>query len=134
MTDIAQAVRLYQDVRERKAELVRKHKEAIASYDNALAQLEAHFAATLSGQNVKSMNTPNGTVVLSTTTRLHITDWDEALDFIRKGERWEVLNKALSKNAIADYEQENQQAFPGTKLDKVQTVSVRKPAAGSRKE
>lgn len=134
MTDMNLVVEKYQEVRNAKAKLVAKHKEEIAPYDQAIARLEAYIQSEFSRLNVTSMNTPSGTAVVSQTTRLRITDWDRALDFIRQGERWEVLNKALSKNAIVEWRKEHSKEFPGTEIDSVNTVSVRKPAAGSKKE
>ena len=103
MTDMNLVIEKFQEVRNAKAKLVAKHKEEIAPYDQAIARLEAYIQSEFSRLNVTSMNTPSGTAVVSQTTRLRITDWDKALDFIRQGERWVVLNKALSKNAIVEW-------------------------------
>jgi len=130
--DMAQVVAKYQEVRRDKEALVAKHKEAIAPYDEALSRLDAWIQTRLREMNVKSVNTPAGTAVVSEIKRLRITSWDEALDFIREGERWEMLNKALSKNAVIEWQKENEKEFPGIQLDTVHTVSVRKPAAGSK--
>lgn len=77
---------------------------------------------------VKSVNTAEGTVILSTKTRYSTQDWDAFKDFIKENDAIDLLEKRIAQTNMATFLGENPTLVPpGLNSNSEYSISVRKP-------
>lgn len=77
---------------------------------------------------VKSVNTAEGTVILSTKTRYSTQDWDAFKEFMKENDALDLLEKRIAQTNMATFLQENPTLVPpGLKSNSEYAISVRKP-------
>ena len=77
---------------------------------------------------VKSVNTTEGTVILSTKTRYSTQDWDAFKEFMKEHDALDLLEKRIAQTNMATFLQENPTLVPpGLNSNSEYNVSVRKP-------
>lgn len=77
---------------------------------------------------VKSVNTAEGTVILSTMTRYATQDWDAFKDFIKENDAIDLLEKRIAQTNMATFLGENPTLVPpGLNSNREYSISVRKP-------
>jgi len=84
-------------LRNRKAEMEKAHKEALAPYNLGLEWLENQMLAILNETGAESMRTKSGTFFKTTKTSVTVNRWSDTLDWIQKNERWELLEARVNK-------------------------------------
>lgn len=124
---IDQVVAAYIKLRDKKASLEAVVKEQTEELVAQMTKLEAWLREQASAQGVTSFKTPHGTAFLTTVDYAQVADWDAVLDFVRKNDAYDMLERRVSKRAVRSYIDENK-AVPdgityGTRLE----VNVRRP-------
>jgi len=77
---------------------------------------------------VKSVNTAEGTVILSTKTRYSTQDWDAFKEFMKEHDALDLLEKRIAQTNMATFLQDNPTLVPpGLNSNSEYAVSVRKP-------
>ena len=77
---------------------------------------------------VKSVNTAEGTVILSTKTRYSTQDWDAFKDFIKENDAIDLFEKRIAQTNMATFLGENPTLVPpGLNSNSEYSISVRKP-------
>lgn len=77
---------------------------------------------------VKSVNTAEGTVILSTKTRYSTQDWDAFKEFMKENDALDLLEKRIAQTNMATFLQENPTLVPpGLNSNSEYAISVRKP-------
>ena len=77
---------------------------------------------------VKSVNTTEGTVILSTKTRYSTQDWDAFKEFMKENDALDLLEKRIAQTNMANFLQENPTLVPpGLNSNSEYAISVRKP-------
>ena len=77
---------------------------------------------------VKSVNTTEGTVILSTKTRYSTQDWDAFKEFMKENDALDLLEKRIAQTNMATFLQENPTLVPpGLNSNSEYAISVRKP-------
>lgn len=77
---------------------------------------------------VKSVNTEEGTVILSTKTRYSTQDWDAFKEFMKEHDALDLLEKRIAQTNMATFLQENPTLVPpGLNSNSEYAISVRKP-------
>jgi capsule polysaccharide export protein KpsE/RkpR len=77
---------------------------------------------------VKSDNTAEGTVILSTKTRYSTQDWDAFKEFMKEHDALDLLEKRIAQTNMATFLQENPTLVPpGLNSNSEYAISVRKP-------
>lgn len=77
---------------------------------------------------VKSVNTAEGTVILSTKTRYSTQDWDAFKEFMKEHDALDLLEKRIAQTNMATFLQENPTLVPpGLNSNSEYAISVRKP-------
>jgi hypothetical protein len=77
---------------------------------------------------VKSVNTTEGTVILSTKTRYSTQDWDAFKEFMKENDALDLLEKRIAQTNMATFLQDNPTLVPpGLNSNSEYSVSVRKP-------
>lgn len=77
---------------------------------------------------LKSVNTQDGTVVLSTKTRYSTQDWDSFKTFIVQHDAVDLLEKRIAQTNMATFLKDNPGVVPpGLNSNSEYAISVRKP-------
>lgn len=119
--NIDKIVAAYMEVREERDQLIARHKKELEPYTETLAETEQLLLGLLNETGANSVKTPHGTAYISTVDNLAVKNWEEALEYIRKNERWALLTKKLTKTEAEDGEM-----IPGTELTRIRKLNVRR--------
>jgi len=126
---VDKVIQTYMKLRSKKEAIEAETKEKVADVKANMAKIEAWLKEKADADGVTSFKTDHGTAFLTTTDFANVADWDAVLDFIRKEEAFDMLEKRISKTAVRGYIDTNKEVPPGvtygTKLD----INIRKPAA-----
>lgn len=77
---------------------------------------------------VKSVNTTEGTVILSTKVRYSTQDWDSFKEFMKENDAIDLLEKRIAQTNMANFLRDNPTLVPpGLNSNSEYSVSVRKP-------
>ena len=110
---IDDVVAKYLALREKKAALKRAYETDVASIDAVLKHTEKFFLAQMREQGLTSLPTEAGVPYQQHRTASPVEDWPSALNWIIKNERWDMLVKNVSKDAVEAYRNENEDLPPG---------------------
>lgn len=126
---VDKVIQTYMKLRSKKEAIEAETKEKVADVKANMAKIEAWLKEKADADGVTSFKTDHGTAFLTTTDFANVADWDAVLDFIRKEEAFDMLEKRISKTAVRGYIDANKEVPPGitygTKLD----INIRKPTA-----
>jgi len=118
---VDQLIQLYVQLRDKKKEVVDRHKAELEPYDMGLAKLEALMQQKLDESGVEKMGGEHGTVFTKVNSSVTVDDWDSVLDYVRDNEAYDVLEKRVSKQAALE-----RGDVPGLRFSQVKTVNVRR--------
>ena len=112
-----------------------KIQELTTAYETEVEQLKAQQETVKSelkdrllAMGVKSANTAEGTVVLTTRTRYHAQDWDAFKQFIVEHDALDLLEKRIAQTNMANFLVQNPQLVPpGLNSNSEYVIAVRKP-------
>lgn len=126
--DIQNLVELYIKLRDR-----RKARKVAYDIDdekdkNYQERIEQKLMAFFNETGGESFRTDAGTAYKATRTSATVQDWDATLDFIKAQEAWDMLEHRVSKDFVAKYVEDNQEAPPGVSISRVTVVNVRRGA------
>jgi hypothetical protein len=113
-------------LRDKTAEIRKRHQEELAKYNLVMGQLEAWLLGSLHDAKVKSMRSDHGTFFITVRTSARVASWTDALTFIRDNEAWELLEARVSSTAAQAIVLETGQAVPGVEITREETLSVRR--------
>ena len=126
---VDKVIKTYMKLRSQKEAIEAETKDKVAEVKASMAKIEAWLKEKADADGVTSFKTDHGTAFLTTTDFANVADWDAVLDFIRKEEAFDMLEKRISKTAVRGYIEANKEVPPGvtygTKLD----INIRKPTA-----
>lgn len=112
-----------------------KIQEITTAYETEVEQLKAQLEVLqtsmkdqLLAAGVKSVNTTEGTIILSTSTRYSTSDWDDFKQFVLDNEALDLFEKRIAQTNMATFLKENPTKVPpGLNSNSEYTISVRKP-------
>lgn len=122
----AEIVEKYVALRDRKAEMEKAHKAKKAQIDAALVKIENFLLKRMDAAGEESIRTTAGTAFKSTKVFTGVADWDSVLEFVRENDRFDMLTKAVSKDAVVAYREANDDIPPGVNWREEVTISVRR--------
>ena len=80
-------------------------------------------------QGVKSVNTADGTIILSVKTRYSTQDWDSFKTFVIENDALDLLEKRIAQTNMGQFLSENPTLVPpGLNSASEYVISVRKPS------
>ncbi len=120
------AVEKFVALRDKIAEIKKRHVMELAPYNGALAALEGWLLDDLNTAHVEQMRALSGTVYKSVRTSASVVSWTETLDFIKATEAWELLEARVSKIAVEAIIEETKQPVPGVKIAREIILNVRR--------
>jgi hypothetical protein len=120
--------RVYRRIQGRIQELTTAYETEVATLKAQQDAVKSELKDRLLAMGVKSANTAEGTVVLTTRTRYHAQDWDAFKQFIVEHDALELLEKRIAQANMAAFLTQNPQLVPpGLNSNSEYVIAVRKP-------
>lgn len=116
----------YIAARDKKQAIMDEAKQKAAKIDAVLEKIEGVILQSFNETGAESVKTAMGTAYKSTRTSVTVADWDAALNFIREGEHWEMLERRVSKKAVEEFKEETGDFPPGLSTRVEVTINVRR--------
>lgn len=125
-TDYDSLTAVYINCRDAKEELKREITERTAPVDSLMKTIEGKLLAMLEAANVESIRTESGTIYKMPKTSVKVADWQVLLAYIKKNDAFDLLTKAVSKDAVKARIDESNEIVPGVDLYTVINVGIRR--------
>lgn len=116
----------YIKVRDKKGEIAKRHAEELKPYNEALAVMETKLLMVLNSSNVEAIKSEHGTAFKTVRSSVKIDDWSTALPFVLENGLEHMLEKRLSKSAVAEFVEAQGANLPGTHINNELTVQIRR--------
>ena len=121
-----QLVAMYVKLRDAKATAVAAFKQKIAKADEAMGKLEAQLLKNLDATGAESIRTQSGTAFKAVKTSATVADWDAMLAYILEHGLYNMLERRVSKKAVEEFKDENDDLPPGVSWREELTIQVRR--------
>lgn len=124
---INEAVALYIQLRDKKAEMKADFDAQLAEVQDRLDKIEIKLLEAFQKVGVESVKTEFGTAYTSVRTSATVADKDAFFEFVRENEEWPLLEVRCSKVAVQEYRQaHNDELPPGVNVSEERVVNVRR--------
>jgi len=127
-------VAAYMKLRRQKEQIENEVKDRTKAIKEKMDKLEAWLKTQMDEQGLTSVKTKHGTAFLTTTDYANVADWDAILDFVRKNDAFEFLEKRISKIAVRDHIKQHKNVPPGVNYGTKLNVNIRKAAPAADTE
>jgi hypothetical protein len=127
-TTVDDVIATYMKLRVQKDLIEAETKDRVAGIKEKMEKLEAWIKEQADQQGVTSFKTKHGTAFLTTTDYANVADWDSVLDFIKREEAFDMLERRVSKTAVRGYIEATKAVPPGINYGTKLEVNIRKPA------
>jgi Zn/Cd-binding protein ZinT len=125
--DLAKLVRVYKNIRSKRAELSKKFKEEDGALIEKLDVVKKALLDYCNENNVESVRTSEGLFYRSVKARYWTSDWESMYAFILDHQVPEFFDKRLNQSNVKQFLEENPELVPkGLNVDSEYTLSVRK--------
>ena len=120
----------YRRIRDQKVQLTAEYDAAVAALDEKLNTLTQAMRDQMKVAGVTSVKTPEGTVILTTSTRYSVQDWDAFKAFAIENDALDLFERRLAQRNTEQFITANPAvAIPSLVTDSKLVISVRKPGA-----
>lgn len=120
--------RVYRKMQTRIQELTATYETEVEVLKEQQEAVKTALKDQMLALGVKSVNTAEGTVILSTKTRYSTQDWDAFKEFIKENDAIDLLEKRIAQTNMATFLGENPTLVPpGLNSNSEYSISVRKP-------
>ena len=120
--DVNKIVAHYVALRDQKKEMEARHKAELAPLKQDMEEIENALQKHMLDQNVRSLPCKAGTPYISEVASARVNDWDAVLDYIIENQKYEFLERRVSKTAL----QESGEQVPGVELVTVLKTNIRR--------
>lgn len=124
--DLNSLVQVYISCRDGKEELKRQKAVLEAPLDDLMKTLEGRMMTMLDKTKQESARTAAGTVYKTKKTSAKVADWNILVDYIKKNDAYDLLTKAVSKDAVKARIDAKGEIVPGVDMVTFIEVGVRK--------
>ena len=119
-------VQKYIQLRDLKSKLKEEFVAKTEKVEGAMTKIEVAILSHLEQTGADSIGTEFGTAYKATKTSATVQDWDEVLGFIQSQEMWNMLEHRVSKKAVEEFRNENNDLPPGIRWSEEVTVQIRR--------
>lgn len=120
-------VQAYISLRDARAQRKSAYKAADAEDKKRQDKIEAEFLRRFNERGVDSVAARGiGTAYVSVQTSATVGDWDSVLRYIKDNGAWEMLEHRVSKSAVEQYREVNNDIPPGVNWAEARVVNVRR--------
>ena len=124
--DMNALVERYVQIRDKRAELDRAHKDRLKQIDDALSMIESAMMQHLQATGTESVGTASGTAYIKKNTSATVADFDALLSWIREREAWQFLDRRVNKTAVQEFREAEGDIPPGINWREENVVQVRR--------
>ena len=125
-------VKGYVALRDKLKELDEAHEAKRKPFVDLINQLSGELQSFLDKSGSNSVRTNDGTFYQSTRYTTSLADPAAFMEYVIKNNRYDLLDRRANANAVKQFVEENGALPPGTNLNALRTVGVRR--AGSKGE
>jgi hypothetical protein len=122
----AAATEMYIKLRDTKKEKDEEHKKSLVKLVAAMDRLEGALLEFLDASGGQNFASASGTVYKSVQLSTTVADKDAFMAFVKETDQYEALDIKANKTFVKDYLEENEEAPPGVKVSKINTVGVQR--------
>lgn len=112
-------------LRNRVTEIKERHQKEIDQFTTVMQAIENELLEHLATANLESFKSDKGTAYKQTATSAKVTDWEQALEYIKTTGRWEMLEARVAKTAALTAIEETGKPVPGVKINQAIVLRVR---------
>lgn len=122
----------YVELRNRKAEIEKKAEEEKRKLTKIMEAIELKLKEVMHEQGSTSVKTPHGTAYIAYKESATVADWEAVLNYITMNERWDMLERRVSKATVKSIMDEDKDGNyvnpppPGVNFTRFETVNVRR--------
>ena len=121
--------RVYRKMQTRIQELTAAYESEVEALKTQQEEIKNALKDKMLALGIRSVNTEEGTVILSTKTRYHTQDWDAFKQFVIEHDAVDLLEKRIAQTNMATFLKENPSLCPpGLNSNTEFSISVRKPS------
>jgi hypothetical protein len=126
--DVAKALGVYQELKQKKATLDANYKAAKAPIDEAMTQIEDKLLGHLNETKQDSIKTANGTTFVSELTQVNVKDLEAFSKFLNeRPDLADWMQKKVNKATALEYAEANGGTLPpGLDTFIVRKINIRK--------
>ena len=125
---LSDAVKLYIQLRDKKAELKAEYEAKVADIDEQLNKLEAKLLQVFNETGMDSVRTEFGTAYVTTRNSVSVADRDAFLSFVRETGDFSLLEVRPSRSAVPEFAAANGEPPPGVTMRTERVVNIRRSA------
>lgn len=126
---LSEAVTLYIQLRDKKAEMKAAFDASIAPLNEKMDKLEAKLLDVFNKTGMDSAKTEHGTAYTAVRTTASIADREAFMDFVKANEEWSLLEVRASKTAVEQFRDSNNDELPpGVNIRSERVVNIRRSA------
>lgn len=121
--------KVYRRIRSQIDELTQEYDNKVEVLKAQQEELKDAIKAQMQALGTTSVNTPNGTLVLSVKTRYSTNDWDSFKKFVVNNDALDLYEKRIHQSNMKTFLEDNPGVVPpGLNSNSEYEVSVRKPS------
>jgi phage host-nuclease inhibitor protein Gam len=126
---LSEAVTLYIQLRDKKAEMKADFDASIAPLNDKMEKLEAKLLDVFNKTGMDSVKTEHGTAYTAVRTTASVADREAFMEFVKANEEWSLLEVRASKTAIEQFRDSNNDELPpGVNIRSERVVNIRRSA------
>jgi hypothetical protein len=123
---LSDAVKLYVELRDKRAELKRGYVEADTVLEQKMDKVEAALLKVMDETGMESIKTDAGTAYVSNRNSATVADRDTFLAFCKDNGEWSLMDIRASKTAIEQFKAANDDLPPGINWRSERVVNFRR--------
>lgn len=122
--------KVYRRIRDEIAVLTKDYDTKVEQLKATQDEIKSEMRDQMKALGVTSVNTPQGTVVMSVKTRYSTSDWDSFKKFVVTHDALDLYEKRIAQTNMKQFLEENPGSVPpGLNSSAEYDISVRKPSA-----
>lgn len=126
---LSDAVKLYIELRDKKAEIKAEFDAQVATVQKKMDKLEAKLLEVFQKTGTDSVKTPFGTAYTTVRTSVTTADREAFMAFIKAHGEWELLEVRPSKTGVEQFRAANDNELPpGVNVREERVVNIRRSA------
>lgn len=124
--DFSELVGHYVDLRDQKEVIKKETAQRTAPLDAFIDRIESRLLELLIESGQENAKTKFGTAYKKPFTSVKVADWNVFIDHVKKNDAFDLLTKAVAKDAVKARIEETGQVVPGLDLVTIQQVGIRR--------
>ena len=124
---LSEAVEVYIKLRDKKAQMKAAFDADVSPINDKLAKLEAKLMEVFNTTGMDSVKTEFGTAYTVNRSTASVADREIFMDYVKNNEEWSLLEVRVSKTAVDQFREANDNEMPpGVNLRVERVVNVRR--------